>query len=109
MIQPEVVLSFLHFEDFGLMLVMVALLAGDAGLQTGAAPLDENPCSMIIFTTTPASGIAIRRRRCLVRRAGACAASVPVRQLRACTGNWDLLWALTGIPLGVLCKGRVAR
>ncbi len=107
MVQPEVVLSFLRFQDFGLALVMgggvaVALLGlqlaprlrGRALLgqpfQTHAAAWDRD-------TQLGAALFGIGWGLCGVCPGPAIAGLG--------TGNWALLWALAGIALGALAQG----
>lgn len=111
MIQPEVVLGFLRFEDWGLMLVMggaasLALLAYKGFARWLARPLLGGE-----FLTQPAHW----NRKTLLGSAifgigwglsGVC----PGPALAALgTGNTGVLWALAGIVLGALAHGLTAR
>jgi hypothetical protein len=111
MIQPEVVLSFLRFEDFGLMLVMggavaVVLLVYQLAPRLLARPLLDDH-----FHKHP----SVWNRDTLVGAAlfgvgwglsGVCPGPA-IAGLGA--GNWDLLWALAGIALGALVQGLRAK
>jgi len=111
MIQPEVVLGFLRFQDWGLMLVMggaagLALVAYKGFPRWFARPLLGGQ-----FLTQPAQW----GRQTLVGSAifgigwglsGVC----PGPAIAALgTGNTDILWALAGIVLGGLVHGLAAR
>ena len=107
MIQPEVVLGFLRFQDWGLMLVM----GGAAGLAMvaykGFPRWFARPLLGDQFLTQPAQW----NRQTLVGSAifgigwglsGVC----PGPAIAALgTGNTDILWALAGIVLGGLVHG----
>lgn len=111
MIQPEVVLAFLRFEDWGLMLVM----GGAAGLAMlaykGFPHWLPRPLLGGQFQTQPARW----NRQTLVGAAvfgvgwglsGVC----PGPAIAALgTGNTDILWALGGILLGALAHGLTSR
>ena len=107
MIQPEVVLGFLRFQDWGLMLVMggaagLALVAYKGFPRWFARPLLGGQ-----FLTQPVQW----NRQTLVGSAifgigwglsGVC----PGPAIAALgTGNTDILWALAGIVLGGLVHG----
>ena len=107
MIQPEVVLGFLRFQDWGLMLVM----GGAAGLALvaykGFPRWFSRPLLGGQFLTQPAQW----NRQTLVGSAifgigwglsGVC----PGPAIAALgTGNTDILWGLAGIVLGGLVHG----
>ena len=107
MIQPEVVLGFLRFQDWGLMLVM----GGAAGLALvaykGFPRWFSRPLLGGQFLTQPAQW----NRQTLLGSAifgigwglsGVC----PGPAIAALgTGNTDILWALAGIVLGGLVHG----
>ena len=111
MIQPQVVLSFLRFQDFGLMLVMggavlVALLA-----YKGAPRLMKKPLLDDHFHPHPSTW----NRNTAVGAAlfgmgwglsGVCPGPA-IAGLG--TGNWDLLWALGGMAAGALVQGLRAK
>jgi len=111
MIQPEVVLGFLQFKDWGLMLVMggaagLALVAYKGFPRWFARPLLGGQ-----FLTQPATW----NRQTLVGSAifgigwglsGVC----PGPALAALgTGNTDVLWALGGTVLGALAHALTSR
>lgn len=111
MVQPEVVLGFLRFEDWGLMLVMggavvVTLLAYQLAPRLLRRPL---------FGERFHAYVANWNRDTL---AGAALFGVGWGLSGVCpgpaiaglgTGNWALLWALAGIALGALAQGLRAR
>jgi uncharacterized membrane protein YedE/YeeE len=111
MIQPEVVLSFLRFEDFGLMLVMggavlVALLAYQLAPRLMTRPLlddhfHKHPATWNRDTKVGAALFGVGWGLCGVCPGPAIAGLG--------TGNWDLLWALAGIALGALVQGLRAK
>ena len=111
MIRPEVVLSFLHFSDFGLMLVMggavlVVLLTYKLAPHLLARPLLDDhfhihPSAWNRDTAVGAALFGVGWGLC-----GVCPGPA-IAGLGA--GNWDLLWALGGIALGALVQGLRAR
>ncbi len=111
MIRPEVVLSFLRFQDFGLMLVMggavmVVLLAYRLAPRLLARPLFDDH-----FHTHPSTW----NRDTVVGAAlfgvgwGLCGVCPGPAIAGLGTGNWNLLWALAGIALGALVQGLRAK
>lgn len=111
MIRPEVVLSFLRFEDFGLMLVMggavlVVLLAYKLTPRLLARPLLDDH-----FHVHP----SVWNRDTLVGAAlfgvgwGLCGVCPGPAIAGLGAGNWSLLWALVGIALGALAQGLRAK
>jgi uncharacterized membrane protein YedE/YeeE len=111
MVQPEVVLSFLRFQDMGLMLVMggavaVTLLAYRFGPKLLRQPL---------LGGTFHRHASLWNRDTLVGAAlfgagwGLCGVCPGPAIAGLGTGNWDLLWALAGIALGALAQGMRAR
>jgi uncharacterized membrane protein YedE/YeeE len=107
MIQPQVVLSFLRFQDWGLMLVMggavlVALLA-----YKGLPRLMKRPLLDDHFHPHP----SVWNRDTAVGAAlfgvgwGLCGVCPGPAIAGLGTGNLDLLWALGGIALGALVQG----
>ena len=111
MIQPEVVLNFLTFKDFGLMLVMgsgvlVVLLTYQLAPRLLRQPLLDNH-----FHVHP----SVWNRDTLVGAAlfgvgwGLCGVCPGPVIAALGTGNWDLLWALGGIALGALVQGLRAK
>lgn len=107
MIRPEVVLSFLRFQDFGLMLVMggavlVVLLAYQLAPRLLARPLlddhfHKHPSTWSRDTLVGAALFGVGWGLC-----GVCPGPA-IAGLGA--GNWSLLWALAGIALGALVQG----
>lgn len=111
MVQPDVVLSFLRFQDWGLMLVM----GGAAGLAMVAYKGFPRWFSLPLlggqFLTQPGSW----NRQTVMGSAifgmgwglsGVC----PGPAIAALgTGNTDILWALGGIALGSLAQGLTTR
>lgn len=107
MIQPQVVLSFLRFQDFGLMLVMggavlVALLAYQGLPRLMKRPLLDDhfhphPSAWNRDTAVGAALFGVGWGLCGVCPGPAIAGLG--------TGNLDLLWALGGIALGALVQG----
>ncbi|MCX7246919.1 MAG: YeeE/YedE thiosulfate transporter family protein [Burkholderiales bacterium] len=111
MIRPEVVLSFLRLQDFGLMLVMggavlVVLLAYKLAPRLLQRPLlddhfHEHPSVWNRDTAVGAALFGVGWGICGVCPGPAIAGLG--------TGNWSLLWALAGIALGVLVQGLRAK
>ena len=111
MIQPEVVLSFLRFQDLGLMLVMgggvlVTLLAYRFGPRLLRAPLLGGQ-----FQTHPSAWNrdTLRGSALFGIGWGLCGVCPGPAIAGLGVGNWSLLWALTGIALGALVQGWTAR
>ena len=107
MIRPEVVLSFLRFQDFGLMLVMggavlVTLLAYKVAPRFMKRPLlgayFHHHVSQ--WNRNTAMGAALFGIGWGL--SGVCPGPA-IAGLGA--GNWDLLWAVGGIALGALLQG----
>ncbi len=111
MIRPEVVLSFLRLQDFGLALVMgggvlVTLLAYKLAPRLLTRPLlggqfYTHPSAWNRDTAVGAALFGIGWGLC-----GVCPGPA-IAGLGA--GNWSLLWALAGIVLGALVQGLRAR
>jgi uncharacterized membrane protein YedE/YeeE len=111
MVQPEVVLSFLRFQDYGLALVMggaagVTVLAYRLLPRLLGKPFAENR-----FHTHPSAW----NRDTLVGSAlfgvgwGLCGVCPGPAIAGLGTGNWALLWALGGIAAGALVQGLAQR
>lgn len=111
MVQPEVVLGFLQWRDFGLMLVMggalaVTLLAYRAGPRVLKQPL---------LGGSFGHHVAVMDRDTLLGAAifgigwGLCGVCPGPAIAGLGTGNLDLLWALAGILAGAWVQGRTAR
>ena len=107
MIRPEVVLSFLRFQDFGLMLVMGGAVCV-AGLAYQLVPkLLRHPWLDDHFHVHPSvwnRGTALGSALFGVGW-GVCGVCPGPALAALGAGNWDLLWALGGIGLGALAQG----
>ena len=111
MVQPEVVLGFLRFQDWGLMLVMGGAASLAMLAYKGFPRWFKQPLLGGQFLTQPATW----NRQTLVGSAifgigwglsGVC----PGPALAALgTGNTDVLWALGGTVLGALAHALTAR
>ena len=111
MIRPEVVLSFLRFQDFGLMLVMggavlVVLLTYKLAPRLLQRPLldhhfHQHPSVWNRDTAVGAALFGVGWGLC-----GVCPGPA-IAGLGA--GNSSLLWALAGIALGALVQGLRAK
>lgn len=111
MVQPEVVLGFLRFEDWGLMLVMgsavvVTLIAYKLAPRVLGRPLlggyfHQHVSQWNRDTLLGAALFGVGWGLCGVCPGPAIAGLG--------TGNTDLLWALGGIALGALAQGLRAR
>lgn len=111
MIQPEVVLSFLRFEDFGLMLVMggavlVTLLVYQLAPRLMARPVLDDRFHKHAATWNRDTKIGAALFGVGWGLCGVCPGPA-IAGLG--TGNWDLLWALAGIALGALVQGLRAK
>lgn len=111
MVQPEVVLSFLRLQDFGLMLVMggavaVTLVAYALAPQLLGCPLlgDRFHAHVSRWNRDTLMGSALFGVGWGI--SGVCPGPA-IAGLG--TGNTDLLWALGGIALGALLQGWRAR
>lgn len=107
MVRPEVVLSFLRFEDFGLMLVMggavlVTLLAYQLLPRLLAKPLLGGHFHHHVsrWNRDTLQGSAL-----FGVGWGLCGVCPGPAIAGLGTGNWGLLWALAGIALGALAQG----
>lgn len=111
MIRPEVVLSFLRFEDFGLMLVMGGAVVVVTLVYKLAPRLLARPLLGDHFHTHPSAW----NRDTAVGAAlfgvgwGLCGVCPGPAIAGLGAGNWDLLWALAGIALGALVQGLRAK
>ncbi len=111
MVRPEVVLSFLRFQDFGLMLVMGGAVVVTALIYKAAPLMLKRPLWGERFhhhasewnrsTAIGAALFGVGWGLCGVCPGPAIAALG--------TGNWTMLWALAGIALGALAQGLRAR
>ena len=111
MVKPEVVLSFLRFQDFGLMLVM-----GGAVLVTMLAyKLIPRWMKQPILGGYFHQHVSIWNRNTAIGSAifgvgwGLCGVCPGPAIAGLGTGNWSLLWALGGIALGALVQGLRAK
>lgn len=107
MVRPEVVLSFLRFQDFGLMLVMggavvVTLVAYKLAPRFMKRPLldDHFHTHASTWNRDTAVGAAL-----FGIGWGLCGVCPGPAIAGLGTGNWDLLWALGGIAAGALAQG----
>ena len=111
MIRPEVVLSFLRFQDFGLMLVMGGAVIVVAMVYTLAPRLLARPLLDDHFHKHPSTW----NRDSALGAAlfgmgwGLCGVCPGPAIAGLGAGNWDLLWALAGIALGALVQGLRAK
>jgi uncharacterized protein len=107
MVQPEVVLSFLRFQDFGLMLVMGGAVAVTLVAYQLAPRLMGQPLLGGYFH----QHVSTWHRDTLQGAAifgvgwGLCGVCPGPAIAGLGTGNWTLLWALLGIALGALAQG----
>ncbi len=107
MVQPEVVLSFLRFQDFGLMLVMGGAVAVTLVAYKLAPRLMGQPLLGGYFH----QHVSAWNRDTLQGAAifgvgwGLCGVCPGPAIAGLGTGNWTLLWALLGIALGALAQG----
>lgn len=111
MIRPEVVLSFLRLEDFGLMLVMGGAVAVVLVTYKLAPRAMTRPLLGEHFHTHP----SVWNRDTALGAAlfgvgwGLCGVCPGPAIAGLGAGNGDLLWALGGIALGALAQGLRAK
>ncbi len=111
MIRPEVVLSFLHFQDFGLMLVMGGAVVVVVLTYKLAPRLMRRPLWDDHFHVHP----SVWNRDTAVGAAlfgvgwGLCGVCPGPAIAGLGAGNFSLLWALIGIGLGALAQGLRAK
>ena len=111
MVQPEVVLGFLRFQDWGLMLVM----GGAMGVTLVAYKLLPRLIKKPLLGGYFHWHVAHWDRDTLVGAAlfgigwGLCGVCPGPAIAGLGTGNWILLWALGGIALGAGLQGFVAK
>lgn len=111
MIRPEVVLSFLRFQDFGLMLVMGGAVIVVLLVYKLAPRLLARPVLGDRFHVHP----SVWNRDTLIGAAlfgvgwGLCGVCPGPAIAGLGAGNWSLLWALAGIALGALVQGLRAK
>ncbi|MEZ5704841.1 MAG: DUF6691 family protein [Burkholderiaceae bacterium] len=110
MVQPEVVLGFLRFQDAGLMLVM----GGAMGVTLVAYKLLPRVLKKPLLGGYFHWHVSHWNRDTLVGAAifgigwGLCGVCPGPAIAGLGTGNWDLLWALAGIALGAGAQGLLA-
>jgi uncharacterized membrane protein YedE/YeeE len=110
MVSPEVVLSFLRFQDFGLMLVMGGAVCVTVVVYQLAPRLMKRPVAGDHFAHRP----SVLDRDTLVGAAifgigwGVCGVCPGPAIAGLGTGNWSLLVALAGIALGAYAQGWLA-
>jgi uncharacterized membrane protein YedE/YeeE len=111
MVQPEVVIGFLRFQDWGLMLVMGGAASVTVVAYKGFPRWFEKPLLGGEFLTQP----ALWNRQTLV---GAALFGVGWGMSGVCpgpalaslgTGNTDVGWALFGVVLGALTHGKTTK
>jgi uncharacterized membrane protein YedE/YeeE len=111
MVQPEIVLGFLRFQDWGLMLVM----GGAAGMAMVAYKVVPRWLARPLLGGAFLSQPAQWNRQTIIGAAifgigwglsGVCPGPA-IASLG--TGNLDILWALAGIVFGALAQGLTAR
>lgn len=111
MIQPETVLSFLRFNDFGLLLVMGGAIAVVLLTYQLVPRLLGRPLFDHAFQTHPSAW----NRNTLLGSAlfgvgwGLCGVCPGPAIAGLGVGNWDLLWVVGGIALGALAQGLRAK
>lgn len=111
MVKPEVVLSFLRFQDFGLMLVM----GGAVMVTLLAYKLIPRWMKQPVLGGYFHQHVSIWNRDTAVGAAifgvgwGLCGVCPGPAIAGLGTGNWSLLWALAGIALGALVQGLSAK
>ena len=111
MVKPEVVLSFLRFQDWGLMLVMggavmVVLVIYSIAPRALAHPVfaDHFHAHQSKWNRDTALGAAL-----FGVGWGLCGVCPGPAIAALGTGNMNLLWALGGIALGALAQGLFAK
>lgn len=111
MVRPEVVLSFLRFEDWGLMLVMGGAVAVVLLAYQGAPRLLQRPLLGGGFEqqTRPWNRDTAVGAALFGVGWGLCGVCPGPAIAGLGTGNLDLLWALAGIALGALVQGLRAK
>jgi uncharacterized protein len=111
MVQPEVVLGFLRFNDMGLMLVMGGAVVVTLLVYRFGPRLLRQPLLGGYFH----QHVSVWNRDTFVGAAlfgagwGLCGVCPGPAIAGLGTGNLDLLWALAGIALGALLQGFRAR
>ena len=107
MVAPEVILSFLRFQDFGLMLVMGGAVCVTVLAYQLAPRLMARPALGDQFTIRP----SVLDRDTILGAAifgagwGLCGVCPGPAIAGLGTGNWDLLAPLLGIAVGAYAQG----
>lgn len=111
MIRPEVVLSFLRFQDFGLMLVLGGALLVTALAYALVPRLLRQPVLGGKFGKHPIhwGGKTVVGAALFGIGWGLCGVCPGPAIAGLGAGNWMLLYALAGIALGALVQGLTAR
>jgi len=107
MVSPEVVLSFLRFQDFGLMLVMggavlVTLLAYQLGPRWLGRPLMGQ---QFLVRTATLDRDTVVGSAIFGMGWGLCGVCPGPAIAALGTGNWDVAVALAGIAVGAYAQG----
>lgn len=107
MVSPEVVLSFLRFQDFGLMLVMGGAVCVTVLVYQLAPRLLRRPLMGDYFAVRPAvlDGPTLIGAAIFGVGWGMCGVCPGPAIAGLGTGNWAMLVALTGIALGAYLQG----
>ncbi len=111
MVQPASVLSFLHFEDGGLALVM----GGAVGVTLLAYRFAPRAMKRPLLGGGFGHHVSVMERDTVVGAAifgvgwGLCGVCPGPAIAGLGTGNFELLWALGGILAGAWLQGRTAR
>ena len=111
MIKPEVVLSFLRFEDFGLLLVLGGALAVAMVAYQSAPRLLTRPLLDERFSQRPTATL----KNTLIGAAlfgvgwGICGVCPGPAIAGLGAGNWPLLITVVAMLLGAYAQGRFAR
>ena len=111
MVKPEVVLSFLRFQDWGLMLVMGGAVMVVLVIYNIAPSMLVHPVLADHFHAHP----SIWNRETALGAAlfgvgwGICGVCPGPAIAAVGAANMDLLWALAGIALGALAQGLLAK
>lgn len=111
MVRPEVVLSFLRFQDWGLMLVMGGAVMVVLMIYSIAPRLLAHPIFADHFHSHP----SIWNRDTALGAAlfgvgwGICGVCPGPAIAALGTANLDILWALAGIAFGALAQGLLAK
>ena len=110
MIRPEVVLSFLRFEDFGLLLVLGGAASVTAATYQGAPRVMSKPLLAATFGRHAASMSAATLGGAALFGIGWGLSGVcPGPAIAGLgTGNWPLLYAVLGLFAGAYVQGWLA-